>query len=178
MRERRSLPSTGSILTRGSIRTWHKWPWLNWTRSAYPSIFSTQATWFDKILRAKIEWDISAYGQGFAIDPSLGLTYFETNSATAPDGKSLGGYSNPEFDQWLQKAEIAMKEEDRTKAYREAEKILLKDAASIPLWAYRNLYAWNKKVKGLGFNDSGNIYVTTQNTGLKNGNRAVSQIPA
>jgi len=23
------------------------------------------------------------------------------------------------------------------------------------------LYAWNKKVKGLGFNDSGNIYVTT-----------------
>jgi len=122
----------------------------------------TQATWFDKILRdPKIEWDISAYGQGFAIDPSLGLTYFETNSATAPDGKSLGGYSNPEFDQWLQKAEIAMKEEDRVKAYQEAEKILLKDAASIPLWAYRNLYAWNKKVKGMGFNDSGNIYVTS-----------------
>jgi ABC-type transport system substrate-binding protein len=122
----------------------------------------SQALWFEKILRdPKIEWDICAYGQGFAIDPSLGLTYFETNSETAPDGKSLGGYSNPEFDQWLQKAEVAMKEEDRVKAYQEAEKILLKDAASIPLWAYRNLYAWNKKVKGLGFNDSGNIYVTS-----------------
>lgn len=122
----------------------------------------SHAIWFDKILRdPKIEWDIAGYGQAFGISAAQGLRFFETDSATAPDGKSLGGYSNPEFDQWILKSEAAKTEKERIKCYQEAEKILIKDAAVLPLFAYRMLIAYNnKKVKDLKATNTGNIYVT------------------
>ncbi|MBW1997633.1 MAG: ABC transporter substrate-binding protein [Deltaproteobacteria bacterium] len=120
----------------------------------------SHAIWYEKVLRdPKIEWDTAGYGIGFAVDPSLGFRYFETNSGVAPDGKSLGGYSNPEFDRWLEKAESARSGEERKRAYQEAEKILLKDVAAIPLSGYRMVIGYNKKVKGFKINDTLNIYV-------------------
>ncbi len=111
--------------------------------------------------------DVSGgYGLGFAIDPSIGLTTFETNGGTAPDGKSLGGYSNPEFDQWVRKAETAKSEEERTRCFHEAEKVLLKDVAAIPVWAMRYVYAWNKKVQGVRVNDVWAINVTNPWTNM------------
>jgi len=92
--------------------------------------------------------------------PGLGFRYFETDSATAPDGKALGAFSNPEFDQWILKSEAALNEKDRIACYHEAEKILIEDAAAIPLFIFRMLIAYNKNVKGVMGTDSGNIYVT------------------
>ena len=106
--------------------------------------------WFDGIVRdPKMEWDTAATGLSFAEDPSLGFVAFYTDSGIAPDGKSLGGYSNPEFDQWVIKAESTLDERDQINAYQEAEKVLLQDAAAIPLYFLRELIAWNKKVKGV-----------------------------
>jgi peptide/nickel transport system substrate-binding protein len=106
------------------------------------------ANWYVKGRRdPKIEWDTFGYGFGFGIDPSLGLRFFETNSGSASDGKSLGGYSNPEFDRWIAKAEAAIDEQERIKSYHEAEKVLLKDAVAILLWPWRAGFAWNKGVK-------------------------------
>ncbi len=120
------------------------------------------ALWSDKITKdPKMEWDTGGYGLGFAADPSVGLTMFETNSGAAPDGKSLGGYSNPEFDRWARKAEAALSEEERAKCFQEAEKVLLKDAVVIPLWPQRYVYAWNKKVQGVRCTDTLAINVTT-----------------
>jgi ABC-type transport system substrate-binding protein len=119
------------------------------------------ALWADKIVRdPKMEWDVGGYGMAFAIDPSIGYDMFETNSGTAPDGKSLGGYSNPEFDQWVQKSEAAKNEEERTKGFQEAEKILLKDAAVIPCFPMRMVFGWNKKLQGVQFTDTLAINVT------------------
>jgi peptide/nickel transport system substrate-binding protein len=116
---------------------------------------------FDKILRdPKIEWDMGGYGAGFGTAACLGFRYFETDSATAPDGKSLGAYSNPEFDRWILKSEAALNEKERIESYHEAEKILIEDAAAIPLFIFRMLIAYNKNVKGVIGTDSGNIYVT------------------
>jgi peptide/nickel transport system substrate-binding protein len=119
------------------------------------------ALWQDKIVRdPKMDWDMGGYGLGFALDPSVGFTIFETNSGTAPDGKSLGAYSNPEFDGWIRKAEAARTEEDRTRFFQEAEKVLLKDAAAIPLWPQRYVFAWNKKLQGVKLTDVCSINVT------------------
>ena len=119
------------------------------------------AIYATKILRdPKIEWDFSVFGAGFGLEPSLGFTYFVTDSGSAPDGKSLGGYSNPEFDSWVKKAEVS-KEDEAIKYYQDAEKILLKDIATIPLFPNRHVTAYNKKVVGVHIVDSGNIPVTT-----------------
>ncbi len=119
------------------------------------------ALWADKVVRdPKMEWEIGGYGMAFAIDPSIGFDMFETNSGTAPDGKSLGGYSNPEFDQWIRKSESAKNEEERTKCYHEAEKVLLKDAAVIPCFPMRMVFGWNKKLQGVHFTDTLAINVT------------------
>ena len=110
----------------------------------------SQVIWFDGIIRdPNMEWDTAAIGLDFAEDPSLGFSGFFTDSGIAPDGKSLGGYSNPEFDQWVIKAESTLNERDQIYAYQEAEKILLQDAAAIPLYFFRVLIVWNNKVKGV-----------------------------
>lgn len=119
-------------------------------------------TWFDKLVRdPKMEWDMGAIGYGYAESPSRGFNAFFTDSKLAPDGKSLGAYSNPEFDQWIIKAEESAIDEDQIKYYREAEKVLLKDAASIPLFFWRMVIAWNKNVKGVVNHPNASIYVYT-----------------
>jgi ABC-type transport system substrate-binding protein len=123
--------------------------------------FLSTAIWATKVLKdPKMEWDIAGYGQGFGIEPSMGFTYFVSDSSTAPDGKSLGGYSNPEFDQLIKKAEQT-NEKEAIKLYQEAEKILLKDVATIPLFPNRHVIAYNKKVKDVRIHDTLNICVTT-----------------
>jgi len=122
----------------------------------------SHAIWFDKFLRdPKMEWDMAGYGQGFLRAPTLGYAYWFTNSRTGPDGKSVGGYSNPEFDKWVKLTETSLDEKERIKATQEAEKVLLKDAATIPLFPVHYIYAWNKKVKGVKNTNVGPVHVTT-----------------
>jgi ABC-type transport system substrate-binding protein len=47
------------------------------------------------------------------------------------------------------KAESSLEMEDQIKAYQEAEKILIEDAAAIPVFFFRLVMTWNKKVKGV-----------------------------
>lgn len=123
--------------------------------------FLSTAIWSTILLKdPKMEWDIAGFGAGFGLEPSLGFTYFVSDSGTAPDGKSLGAYSNPNFDQWVRKAEAA-KEKEAIKCYYEAEKILLEDAATIPLFPNRHVIAYNKKVKDVAIIGTLNICVTT-----------------
>jgi ABC-type transport system substrate-binding protein len=123
----------------------------------------SHAIWSDKLARdPKMEWDVGGIGYGFSQDPHLGFNAFVTDSGAAPDGKSLGGYSNPEFDKWIVKAEQAVNEEDQKKCFQEAEKILIRDATYIPVFYLRLLIAWNKKLKGVMTHPDGSIYVSNQ----------------
>jgi peptide/nickel transport system substrate-binding protein len=117
--------------------------------------------WFNKILRdPKIEFDLAGYGVGFGLDPSMGFRYFETDSGTSADGKSLGGYSSPELDRLIEKVEASTDKEEILKYMHEGEKILLRDVASIPMLINQQLIGFNKKVKGIQFNNTGHIYPT------------------
>ena len=123
--------------------------------------------WFDGILKdPDIEWDTAAIGFDFAADPGLGFVGFLTDSGIAPDGKSLGGYSNPEFDRWITEAESTLDEREQTNAYQEAEKILLQDAAAFPLYFLRLLIAWNNRVKGVVNHPTASINVVNSYTNL------------
>jgi cationic peptide transport system substrate-binding protein len=115
----------------------------------------------DKLLRdPKIEWDMAQFGIGFGLDPYVGFIYFMTDSGYGADGKSLSGYSNPEFDGWIQKAIKSMEEGERIKSYQEAEKVLLRDVAAIPWYPTRILMAYNKKVKGARCSGQAAILIT------------------
>lgn len=121
----------------------------------------SHAVWFEKMLKdPKMEWDVGAVGHAFAQSPLLGFNHFITNSGVAPDGKSLGGYSNPEFDKWIVKAERARTEEEQIRYYQEAEKVLIRDSAAIPLFFFQLVIAWNKKVKGVVVHPQATIHVT------------------
>ena len=118
--------------------------------------------WTTKLQRdIKIEWDLGKLGPGFAADPYRGFAHHMTNSNTGADGKSLDGYSNPEFDQWVDKALRALNDKDIDRCYQEAGKILLKDAVNIPLHPIRQLMAYNKRIKGLKPNNLAAFYTTT-----------------
>jgi peptide/nickel transport system substrate-binding protein len=117
--------------------------------------------WFNKILRdPKFEYDLAGYGVGFGLDPTMGFMYFATNSGVAIDGKSLGGYSNPELDSLLEKVEASSDKDAILKYMQEGEKVLLKDVASLPMLINQQLIGFNKKVKGVQFNNTGHIYPT------------------
>lgn len=119
------------------------------------------ANWYEKGYGTPVrEWDLFGYGLAYGLDPALGYMTFATDSGSHRDGKSLGGYSNPEFDQYLIKAENAPNAEVRVKYYHEAEKVLLKDVACIPTFNMQTLNAYSKKVKGFKQNNTGLIYVT------------------
>jgi peptide/nickel transport system substrate-binding protein len=119
----------------------------------------SRAHWFDKILRnPKIEWDLAGYGVGFGLEPAMGFRYFETDSKTSADGKSLGGYSNPELDRLIQKMEASTDKQELLKYIHDAEKVLLKDVACIPTGINQQLIGFTKKVKGVRYNNTGHIY--------------------
>jgi ABC-type transport system substrate-binding protein len=117
--------------------------------------------WFNKILRdPKFEYDLAGYGVGFGLDPTMGFIYFATNSGVAIDGKSLGGYSNPELDSLLEKVEASSDKDAILKYMQEGEKVLLKDVACLPMLINQQLIGFNKKLKGVQFNNTGHIYPT------------------
>ena len=129
--------------------------------------FMSHVIWFDGLVRdPNLDWDTAAVGVGFAEDPGSGFSSFFTDSGIAPDGKSLGGYSNPEFDRWIIEAESSLDERGQVNAYHEAEKILLEDAAALPLYFLQSLIAWNNRVKGMVNHPAASIEVFNSYTNL------------
>jgi len=124
--------------------------------------FHSRAIWTNSLNKdKKLKWDIGKLGSGFSADPFQGFTHHMTDSGSGIDGKALDGYSNPDFDQWIERAMALVEEEKIIKCYQEAEKVLLMDAANIPLHPLRQIMAFNKKVKGIKPNNLAAFYTTT-----------------
>jgi len=68
---------------------------------------------------------------------------------------NYGGYSNPEVNSLLDRADLEMDTDKSLELYRQAEQILVRDAACIPLWFGRNYYLVKPHVKGYSLNPLG-----------------------
>lgn len=68
---------------------------------------------------------------------------------------NYGGYSDPQVDRLLDEAAVEPKEDTRVDLYRKAERILLQDAAIVPLWFDRQFYLVKPYVGGIAPQASG-----------------------
>lgn len=95
-----------------------------------------------------MDFDVSRSGwQGDYPDPINFLELF-----TASSGNNNTGWTNPQFDQLLSKANAMQDEKKRWGVLAEAEGMFLEDAAIIPLYTYTNFGFLRPEVKGFKMN--------------------------
>ncbi len=68
-----------------------------------------------------------------------------------------GDYSNPQFDKLLTEAAASTDEAAANTKYQEAEALLAKDMASIPMWYTKSTMGWSDKVTGVKITAFGTI---------------------
>jgi oligopeptide transport system substrate-binding protein len=76
---------------------------------------------------------------------------------TTEGGKygSYSWYSNPQVDKLFKQARSTTDETQRNNLYNEAQKLVLTDAPSIPVYTYRDARATNNRVGGFSYNSFG-----------------------
>ncbi len=74
---------------------------------------------------------------------------------------NYGGYSNPEVDALLEKANVELDNELRLALYQQAEQKLVEGAACLPLWFGRNYILVKPYVKGYNLNPMGFAMLNT-----------------
>ncbi|MBO8163948.1 MAG: ABC transporter substrate-binding protein [Brevibacillus sp.] len=97
------------------------------------------------------------------IDPDRSLRFFFHTNGSA----NVWNYSNPQYDQLVEKALEATDQQERKKLYDEAQKMLVEDAPNLFLASPKNFYAVNEKVEGFEPTAAGEVYALVQ-TSKKN----------
>lgn len=85
-------------------------------------------------------------------EPSTMMDMFTTTH-----GNNDGKYSNPKYDELLDKVKVVPDEEGRAMIYQEAEKILATDFPAAFIYQYSNRYLIKPYVRGYGNNPDGRI---------------------
>jgi oligopeptide transport system substrate-binding protein len=94
------------------------------------------------------------YDIGWMADYPHPQNFLEILFATDSDN-NYGGYSNPQVDVLLQKAGVEQDPEESIKLYRQAEQLMVDDAACIPLYTGESYYLIRPYVKGFSVNAVG-----------------------
>ena len=105
------------------------------------------------------------YRSGWLADyPSMDNFLYPLFQSDQPSYNNSGFYKNPEFDDLLLQARQTTDQTQRYNLYAQAEKVLLTDAAIVPLYYYRSLRVTNNRVGGfyydpMGFVDMWKVWV-------------------
>jgi peptide/nickel transport system substrate-binding protein len=101
---------------------------------------------------------------GWGNNPPDAIRFLDTNTHTIDKTKGLGRYnygmySNPKVDKLIQDSSRTLKQEERAKLMKEAQRIaLVEDQAYIPLHFQVNIHAKTKKLKWVPRADNYHIY--------------------
>jgi len=118
-------------------------PGVTVTLNAIPS-----PTYFQGLAKG----DTPAGFSGFAPDYPDVATYFQT--FITGNSMNYGKYSNPEYDALYEKAQKELDPVKRATIFKEAEELLAKDGASLPLFQRGRRYVMKDKVEGFHVNSS------------------------
>ena len=98
----------------------------------------------------KRDYDMHVHGFSTGADPAIDVSRLYVSTNIRPVSFTNGaGYRNPKVDELFMKGQAAIKPEDRTKAYREVQKVLTDEVPAIWLVEYGIVGVWSKKLHGL-----------------------------
>lgn len=89
------------------------------------------------------------------VDPGIGLLESLFHSVNAGGPYNWGRYSNPEFDKLLDEAQRTLDDEKRLEMYRQAQRMLIDDAAGVFLCHPDRWVLLNRDVEGYWFDPIG-----------------------
>ena len=94
--------------------------------------------------QSSLDYDLSRSGWiGDYVHPSTFLELFTTGN-----GNNDTGWSSPQYDALIAKAQVAGSEEERSKVLSEAEEILLAELPVLPIYWYTRVYMKDPQLKG------------------------------
>ena len=134
----------------GQVPTWTTWILWQWQQSLHVEIEIKQINseaYFNHLGDEKGDMFFYGWVADYP-DPQDFLEILFHSQSTNNDG----GYSNPEVDYFLEQAEIEQDTGTRFELYREAEQLIVSDAACIPLWFGKNYVLVKPYVKGYSLN--------------------------
>lgn len=119
------------------------------------NIKPTGSEW-SAMLAARNKRQLSAYilsWYGDYLDPQNFLSFLLRSDSP----QNRDGYANPKFDALCEKADTALDPEERTRNYREAERLAVMEGARIPIFFGRDAILMSTRVKGIRANLFGNL---------------------
>jgi peptide/nickel transport system substrate-binding protein len=81
-------------------------------------------------------------------DPDMLRRAFHS-SQTPPAGFNRGHYGNPQVDALIDRAGLALKEDDRRVLYGQIQQLVAEDAPYVSLWAKTNLAVAQRDLQGI-----------------------------
>lgn len=96
----------------------------------------------------KHEFDLDLRGMGYPLDPDRYFIYFYSKSGT----RHFTGYTNPEFDQLYEKAQVETDFQKRKAMYTEMQRMVQRDVPEMLLWSGYRFFGWRDYVKGFAVN--------------------------
>jgi peptide/nickel transport system substrate-binding protein len=114
------------------------------------------ATFFADVLRGNFQLFSLQWTGGGLVDPDILRRVFHSDQIP-PLGFNRGYYRNPDVDRWLDVATQSTNEDERGRAYREAQKLIATDAPYIPIWNRTNVIVAQQSLTGLHLNAIGDF---------------------
>jgi len=93
---------------------------------------------------------------GSLVDPDILRRVFHSDQ-TPPLGFNRGYYRNADVDRLLDRATQSTNEDERARAYREAQQLIAEDAPYVPIWNRTNVIVAQPSLDGLHLNAIGDF---------------------
>ena len=114
------------------------------------------ATFFGDVLQGNFQMFSLTWTGGSLIDPDILRRVFHSDQ-TPPLGFNRGYYRNADVDWLLDRATQSTNEDERARAYREAQQLIAEDAPYIPIWNRTNVIVAQPSLDGLHLNAIGDF---------------------
>jgi peptide/nickel transport system substrate-binding protein len=114
------------------------------------------ATFYGDVLKGNFQMFSLTWTGGALVDPDILRRVFHSDQIP-PLGFNRGYYHNAEVDRLLDRATQSIGEAERTRASREAQKLVAIDAPYIPIWNRTNVIVAQQSLDGLQLNATGDF---------------------
>jgi peptide/nickel transport system substrate-binding protein len=114
------------------------------------------ATFYADVLKGSFQMFSLTWTGGSLVDADILRRVFHSDQIP-PLGFNRGFYRNPDVDRWLDRATQSPNEDERARAYREAQKLIAEDAPYIPIWNRTNVIIAQRSLDGLHLNAIGDF---------------------